>query len=118
MPTTSTWSIDGKTFTAVSKTFNDNAYAFASMDFASINIYFKTIPTTSKTYTVTDAVDGEVKILTNTVSPMMVGAEKSGTVKVTVADGKIRMELDVTIEKEDGSGGKLGDGKLTGDLVY
>ncbi|MGC4058572.1 MAG: hypothetical protein QM743_10710 [Chitinophagaceae bacterium] len=120
MPSSSTWSIDSKSYTSVTKTYNDSSYAFASMDGSSVSLFFDAIPSASKSYTVTGSIDDKVHILTTQMSPLTIGTGISGTVNVTVADGKVRMQMtDVIIEIDDPStGDSVRTAKLSSDLVH
>jgi hypothetical protein len=121
--TSSTWALDGTTYTGTSSTKNDSAYSFYTASAgANISFFFKDYPTSSGTYRINDNITleaDEVNILFGTLSPLMVGGPTttSAKVTVTVTDGKINIKCsDVPVEKEDGSGGSLGTATLSADV--
>lgn len=118
-PAASTWRIRELSFTAVKQSLGNNTYLFSAQDRSSVSLTFKTKPTTTRTYTFTDSSDAEVQLAVSTMNPEFYYYTTSGSVRVTVRDGKIRFQMN-GVKLLDRAAGypKGGNPPLDADLVY
>lgn len=118
-PTSSTWRIRENSYTAAKQSFAKNTYVFTAGDNSVVSLIFKTQPTTTRSYTFTDSSDAEVQLAVSTMNPEFYYYTSSGSVSVTVRDGKIRFQMN-GVKLLDRSGGfpKGGNPPLDADLVY
>lgn len=118
-PITSSWRIRENNYTAVKQSAANNSYVFTAQDRSVVSLIFKTKPTSSRSYTFTDSSDAEVQLAVSTTNPEFYYYTSSGSVTVSVRDGKLRFQMN-GVKLLDRSGGfpKAGNPPLDADLVY
>lgn len=118
-PAVSTWRLRENNYTAVKQSYAKNTYVFTAQDRSVVSLIFKEQPNTSRTYTFTDSSNAEVQLAVATTNPEFYYYTTSGSLNVTVRDGKIRFQMN-GVKLLDRAGGfpKGGNPPLDADLVY
>lgn len=116
------WSFNGTTYTPVRSTRNDSAIAIYDNSGNTATFYFNDYPTKDGVYNITfqstSPKANEVFIVTNSISPLLVGMSagsdgKTLTVKVNSA-GKVSVSCDdVTLKTGTSSGALTGTAKFS-----
>ena len=118
-PLISSWRIRENNYTAAKQSFANNSYVFTAQDRSVVSLIFKNPPTASRSYTFTDSSDAEVQLAVSTTNPEFYYYTTSGSVSVSIRDGKVRFQMN-GVKLLDRAGGfpKAGNPPLDADLVY
>ena len=122
-PVARTWTVDGTTYTVAFADVRSTNVTFGSSNGAnSIGFNFQSLPKASGVYNIghtIPTVASEVQVSVTNNSPYMTGDPESGTVNVTVADGRVHIKCSgIQFFKLNSAADTIGSATLSADVYY